>query len=47
MTQKLYFLIFSPRYKNTIQKEHLHPYVHCNTIHNNENLEAAQVSKDM
>ena len=28
----------------TNQKEHKHPYVHCNVIYNHQDIEAAQVS---
>ena len=38
----------TPRYlseenKNTNQKRHMHPYVHCKIIYNSQDMEATQV----
>ena len=34
---------FSEDTRNTNSKEYMHPYVHCNVLHNSQDLEAAQV----
>ena len=35
-----------PKYKNTIPKGYINPYVYCSIIYNNQIREAAQVSID-
>ena len=44
MTQQFHFWNRLEKNENTNSKEYMHHFVHCSTIYNSQDLEAAQVS---